>query len=145
MDIFVTAPGSYFNSLAQIFLWAMFFLFHMLQGFFKNELISAKGKREGKIHVIYFCFKSLACPKLVLARAYLKGELLRRQFFPILMIFPAITELVNCILKILLYHDCMPFGKLLHMEGQCYQKKNILTFTDNKRAFVTFIFVVAIG
>ena len=69
----------------------------------------------------YFCFKFHACPKLVLVRAFM-GGLLRRQFSPILMIFPAITEHVNCILKILLYHDCLPFGKLLHMGGNVTEK-----------------------
>ena len=90
----------------------------------------------------------LACPKLVLARAYSKGELLRRQFFPILMIFPAITELVNCILKILLYHDCLPFGKLLHMGGNVTKRKyvdlyctyaSVCGYKDSKDVFSLFI------
>ena len=74
--------------------------FFLLQGFFKNELIPAKGKREGKIHVIYFCFKSLACPKLVLVRAILWGGDTKRQPFPLLMILPCqFRKLVDCILQ----------------------------------------------
>ena len=51
MDIFVTAPGSYFNSSAQIFFVGnALSLSHASK---KNKLISTKGKREGKIRVIF--------------------------------------------------------------------------------------------
>ena len=100
----------------------MLFFFSRASRIYKINLYPSWEREKEKIRAAYFCFKFPACPKLVLARAYLKGELLRGQFFPILMIFPAITELVNCILKILLYHDCLPFGKLLHMGGNVTEK-----------------------
>ena len=36
------------------------------------------GKRERKIRAAYFCFKSSACPKLVLVRAIRGRELLKK-------------------------------------------------------------------
>ena len=54
MDIFRYSPRVIFQFFSSdIFLWAMLFLFHMLQRFLQNKLISTKGKREGKIRVIF--------------------------------------------------------------------------------------------
>ena len=45
-------------------------------------------KREGKIRVVYFCFISPACLKLVLVRAMWEAGVAKRQLFSILMILP---------------------------------------------------------
>ena len=91
------------------------------------------GKRERKIRAAYFCFKSPACPKLVLVGATWGREPLRRQFFPILMILSCQHRTCGLYSNILLYHDCLPFGKLLHMGAML--PKNKLTPAANMRAF----------
>ena len=50
---FVTAPGSYFNSLAQIFFVSSALSLSHASKILQNKLISTKGKREGKIRVIF--------------------------------------------------------------------------------------------
>ena len=39
-------------------------------------------KREEKIRAVYFCFKSHACPKLVLVRAIRGGEAAKETILP---------------------------------------------------------------
>ena len=96
----------------------------MFQRYYKINLFPPWEGEKEKIRAVYFCFNSPACPKLVLVRACQYGGAAKETILPNINDFPAITELVNCILKILLYHDCLPFGKLLHMGGNVTKKIN---------------------
>ena len=51
---FVTAPGSYFNSLAQIFFVSSALSLSHASMILQNKLNSAMGKREGKIRAVLF-------------------------------------------------------------------------------------------
>ena len=83
---FVTAPGSYFNSLAQIFFVSSALSLSHASKILQQSTYFRHGKEGGKNPCGFIFVKSHACPKLVLVRAYLWEGAAKRQLFPILMI-----------------------------------------------------------